>query len=113
MGIHRFARRLDVMRSKLVHKQGRKWITAEVKIRKFHNNISDVINTYMTPYLTDHATCNNMVTNSNHFEHANRLAIAKHTTTGYPSKVYTDANATSARSSYHRQQQRPDTAQPQ
>ena len=37
LGVHRFARALDDMQSKLIDKQGRKSITEEVMIRKFLN----------------------------------------------------------------------------
>ena len=64
MAVHRFARALDDMQSKLIHKQGHKSITEEVKIRKFLNNISDVIKKSLTPYLTDDMTFNQIVTKS-------------------------------------------------
>ena len=62
MGVHRFARALDDMQSKLIDKQGHKSIIEEVKISKFLNNMSDVINKSLTPDLTDDMTCNQIVT---------------------------------------------------
>ena len=113
IGVHRFARALDHMPSKLIDKQGHKSITEEVKIRKFLNNISDVIKKPLTPHLTDDMTYNQIVTKSEQFEAANPVANAEHTKPGYTSKTPRYTDATSTRSSYATQQPRPDKGQPQ
>ena len=113
MAVHRFASALDDMQSELIDKQGRKSITEEVKIRKFLNNISDVIKKTFTPHLTDDITFNQIVTKSEQFEAVNRVATAEYTKPGYPSKTPRYTNATSTRSSYTTQQPRPDKGQPQ
>ena len=111
MGVHRFARELDDMQSKLIDKQGCKSITDEVKIRKFLNNIPDIIKKSITPHLTDHMTYNDIVNKSEQFEAANRGANAEHTKPRYPSKVSRYTNAGSTRSRYTTQQPRPDKCQ--
>ena len=113
MGAHVFARALDDMQSKLIDKQGHKSIREEVKIRKFLNNISDVIKKSLTPHLTDDMTFNQIVTKSEQFEAANRVANAEHTKPGYLRKAPRYTNATSTRSSYPTQQPGPDKGQPQ
>ena len=111
MGVHRFARALDAMQSNLIDKQGHKSITEEVKIRKFLNNISDVIKKSLTPHLTDDMTFKEIVTKSEQFEAANRVANAEHTKPEYSSKAPRYTNTTSTRSSYPTQQ-RPGKGQP-
>ena len=75
MGVHRFARALDHMQCKLLDKQGRKSITEEVKITKFHYNIPDVmqkshynipdvIQKSIIPHLTDDMSFNDILTKS-------------------------------------------------
>ena len=113
MGVHRFARALDDMQSKLIDKQGRKSITEEVKIRKFLNNIWNVIKKSLTPHLTDDVTFNQRVSKSEQFQAANRVANEEHTKPGYSSRAPRYTNATSNRSSYPSQQPRPDKGQPQ
>ena len=113
MGVHRFARALDDIQSKVIDKQGHKSITEEVKIRKFQNNISDVITASLTPHLTDDMTFDQIVTKSEQFEAANRVANAENTKPGYHGKTPRYTNATSTRSSYPTQQPRPDKGQPQ
>ena len=113
MGVHRFARALDDMQRELIDKQGHKSITEEVKIRKFQNNISNVIKKSLTPHLTNDMTFNQIVTKSEQFEAANRVANAEHTKPEYPSKTSRYTNATSTRSSYPTQQPRPDKGQSQ
>ena len=58
-------------------------------------------------------TFNQIVTKSEQFEAANRVANAEHTKSGYSSKVPRYTNATSTLSSYPTQQPRPDKGQPQ
>ena len=113
MGVPGFARALDDMQSKLIDKQAHKSITEEVKLRKFLNNISYVIKKSLTSHLTDDMTLNQIVTKSEQFEAANRVANAEHTKPGYPHKAPRYTNATSTRSSYVTQQPRPDKGQPQ
>ena len=100
MGVHRFARASDDMQSKLIYKQCHKSITEQVKIRKFLNNISNVIDKFLTPHLTDQMTFNKIVTKSEQFEAANRVANAEHTKLGYPRKPPRYTNANSTRSNY-------------
>ena len=71
MGVHPFARALNAMQSKLIYKQGYKSITAQVKIRKFYNNILDIIKKSITAHLTENMTYNDIVTESEQFEAAN------------------------------------------
>ena len=103
MGVRRFGRALDNMQSKLIDKPGRKSITEEVNIRKFLNNIPDIIKKSITPHLTDDMIYNDIVTKSEQFEAANRVANAKHTKPGDLSKVSKYTNAHSTRSSYSTQ----------
>ena len=108
MGVHCFVRALDDMQSKLIDKQGRNWITEEVKVIKLPNKISYVIKKSLTPHLRGDMTFNQIVTQSEQFEAANRVANAEHTKPGYPSKVPRYTDATSTCSSYPTQQPRPD-----
>ena len=112
MDVHRFARVLDNMQSKLIHKQGRKSITEEVKISKLRNNICNVSKKSITRHFTDDMTFNEIVTKSEEFESPNRGANAEQTKQGYPNKPSKSTNATSTRSSYPTQQTRPDKRQP-
>ena len=113
MGVHRFARSLDDMQSKLMDIQGHKSITDEVKIRKFLNNILDIIKKSWTPHLTDDIIFNQIVIKSQQFEAANRVANAEYTKPRYSSKAPRYATATNTRSSYATQQPRLDKGQPQ
>ena len=113
MGVHRFARALDDMQCKLIDKQGCKSITDEVTIRKFLNNIPDIIKKSITLHLTDNVTHNDIVTNSEQFEAANRGANPEHTKPGYYSKVLSSRYVTRTRSSYAAQQPRPGKGQRQ
>ena len=112
MGVHRFARALYDMQSKLIDKLGRKSITDEVKIRQFLNNIPDIIKKAITPHLTDNMTCDDIVTQSEQFEGVNRVAFTRLTKARYPSKVSRYTYAANTRSSYRTQQPRPDKGQP-
>ena len=113
MGIHRFARALHDTHSKLIDKQGRKSITAEVKVRKFNNNISDVMKKSMTPHLPDDVIYTDIVTKSEQFAAANQAANIEHTKPGDCRKVLRYTHATSSRSSYPTLQRKLDTGQPQ
>ena len=62
MGVHRFERAVDDMQSKLIDKQGAKSITDAVKIRKFINNIPEIIKKSITPHLPEKETNNAVVT---------------------------------------------------
>ena len=112
MGIHRFARAVEHMQSKLIDKQGCKLITDDVKIRKFLNNIPDIIKKAITLHLTDDMTYNEIVSKSERFEGANRGANAEHTKPGSLSKVLRYTDATSTCLSHARQQSRPGKGQP-
>ena len=83
MCVHLSARVLDDIQRKLIDKQGRKSITNEVKIRNFLNNIPDIIKNTITPHLTDYMTYNDIVTKSQPFEAANRVANAEPNKTEY------------------------------
>ena len=85
MGVHPFARALDDMQSKLIDKWGRKFLTDDVNIRKFLNNIPDIIKKSITIHLTNDMTYNDIVTKSKRFDAANRVPNAEHTKTGYHS----------------------------
>ena len=113
MCVHHFTRALYDMLSKLIDKQGHKSITEEVKIRKFLNYISDVIKKSLTPHLTYDMTFNQIVTKSEQFEAANRVANAEYTKPGYSSKTTRYTNATSTRANYPTRQPRPDKGQAQ
>ena len=113
MCVHRFARALYKIQSKLIDKQGCKSSTDEVKIRKFLHNIPNISMKSITPHLTDHMTYNNIVTKSEQFEAVNRVANVEHTKPGYTCKVSRYSHATSTRSNYTTQQTRPDNGQPQ
>ena len=64
MRIRRFARLLDDMQRKLIHKEGRKSITDDAKIRKFVNNIPDIIKKSIKRHLIDDMTQNDIITKS-------------------------------------------------
>ena len=64
MYLHPFARAKDAMQCKLIDKQGRKWITDEVKIRKCLCHIPDIIYMSIIPYSSNDLTCNRIVSNS-------------------------------------------------
>ena len=99
MVVHRFARALDDMPSMLIAQQGHKSITDAVEIKKFLNNISDIIKKSITHHLTDEMTHNDIVTKSEQFEAANRGANVEHAKTGYTRKASTYTNETTTCSS--------------
>ena len=111
MRVYRFARVLDDMQSKLIDKQGRESITAEVKIRKFLYNISDVIKKSITCHLTDDVTYDHIVTKSEQFEGANGVPNTEHIKQGYYGKIQKYTNVTGTRSSYAPQQTKPEKDQ--
>ena len=113
MGMHRSTRALHHTHSKLMHTQGRKSITAEVKIRKFLNNISDVIRKSITAHLPDDMTYNDIVTKSEQFAAANQAGNIEHTKPGYCREESWYTHATSMRSSYQTPQRALDKYQPQ
>ena len=61
MRVHRFASAPDDMQSKLIDKLSRKSITDAGEIRKFINNIPNIIKKSITPHLTDDMTYNDIV----------------------------------------------------
>ena len=73
------------MLSQVIDRQGRKSITDEVKIRKFLNNIPDIIKKSITPHVTDDMAYTHIVNKSEQFVAAKRGANVEHTKTGYPS----------------------------
>ena len=111
MSVPRLARGRDDMRSKLIDKEGRKSITDEVKIRKLHNHILDIIKKSITAYLTDDVIYNHIVNRSEQFEGSNRGANAEHTKSGYSSKVSRYNHTTRTPLSYPTEQARPDKDQ--
>ena len=87
------------MHRKLIDKQYRKSITDEVKIRKFLNNIADIIKKSITPDPSDDMTYHDIVNKSEQCRAANRGPNAEHTKQAYPSTVssYHTTNSTRAR----------------
>ena len=112
MGVHRLARALDDMQSKLIDKQGRKSITDEVKIREFLYNLADIIKKPIAPHQTDDRTYHDIVTKSEQFEAANRGSNAECTKPWYTSQVSRYTHATGTQSSYPTLQPRRDKSQP-
>ena len=108
MGVQDFARALNEMQSKLIDRQGWKSITEEVKIRKFFNNIADVIKKSITTPVTDNMTLNEIVTKSEQFIAVIGGVNAENTKLGYLSSVFKYTNATSTSSSYPTQQLKSD-----
>ena len=111
LGVHGFAKVLDDMQSKPIVKEGRKFITDEVKISKFHNNIPDVSKKSITPHLTDDIKYNDIVTKSEQFKVANRGANAEYTKPEYSRKVFMFTHASSTCARYPALQRRPDKCQ--
>ena len=88
------------MQSNFMDNQSHKSITDEVKIKKFLNDIPNILKKSITPHLTDDMTYNDIVTKSEQFKAANRVTNADHTNPGYFSKLSRDTNAASTRVSY-------------
>ena len=80
-------------------------------MRKFLNNIPDIINKAITPHLTDNLLHNDIVPKSEEFDSANSAANAEHTKRVYSSMGLSYKNAAKTRSSYLTQQPRPDKRQ--
>lgn len=108
IGIHHFVRALGNTHSKLIHKQARKSITAELKIREFHNNISDVIKESITAHLPDDMTYNDILTKSEEFAALNQGGNIEHTKPGYGRKVSRYTHGITTHWSYHTLQRRSD-----
>ena len=112
MAVHCFARPLDEVHRILIDKQGTKSITNEVNIRKFRNNLADVIEKSITSHLTEDMTYKDIVRKSEPLKALNRVSNGKHTKAGYSRQVCKHTNAINSPSSYWTQQPRPGKRQP-